>query len=163
MMAHSLSPDSCRRLASHGPCAAILAAKGAESVYLRDCLVRQYQAVPWSRLQAELSLESEVQEVWLEAGIGTLVLRPGGTQFFPSLPPAAVPQAVTQSDRSGELGLPPVAEEPRAAPAAVVTARLRICAACPRWMERRCTVAGCAWAGLGQPANRFSRCPEGRW
>ena len=157
MMAPSLSPEQCRHLAARGPCAAILALKGAESPYLRDCLVRHYQHQTYAMLAADLGADPSAEAFTIVAGIGTLVLRPGGTQFSSAIPDTAT--AVSNVPPSPQR----FPDAPLEAPPAVADQRRQRCQCCARWSHGRCQVAGCACAGLGQPDRLFSRCPEGRW
>ena len=86
-------------------------------------------------------------EIRLQSESGTLVLRPGGTQWTPNpgAPPPVVPVITLE-----------------ALPDIVVT-RATICSTCPELSDAGCAKAGCACRGLARPTAADSRCPEGKW
>jgi hypothetical protein len=153
MTEHSLSPEQIARLPC---CADIVAAKGASSRYAADCVVRAYQGRHLADLCRDAGMPcDEATVVTIAAGIGILRMTWTGNQFtsggsvranirMQSVQPEASPQPLPASD---DLRI----------------ARLGVCRACSHLASDRCAVAGCACAGLGQPANRFSRCPIGKW
>jgi len=150
MMERTLLPEDLERL---GACRSIVAAKGASSPYVADCVVRAYQGRHLADLCYDLGWACDPATVIIiKAGIGTLRMTWTGNHL----------------------------EDKRSAPATVHTAPLpapvrlmaspnlrrereRICSDCTHRVQDRCSIAGCACAGLGQPAARFSRCPVGRW
>jgi len=151
MMERTLSPEDLERLAA---CRSIVAAKGASSPYVADCVVRAYQGAHVQILFRDLGwhIDRSVTVV-IVAGIGTLRMAWTGNQLEST---SAKPMSV---------GVAPAVEVAARLPAAsaVRAHRERLCASCTHRGPERCTVAGCACAGLGEPAARFSRCPVGKW
>jgi hypothetical protein len=156
MMERLLSSEDIKRLAA---CRAIVADKGASSPYAADCVVRAYQGRHVADLCREAGMScDEATVITITAGIGTLRMAWTGNHFesatsvaVPPLPAAAA----AISTAASPLPLP--------ASPAVQHERTRICNQCRHLVSGRCSVAGCACAGLGQPANHFSRCPIGKW
>jgi hypothetical protein len=119
----------------------------ADPRYVADHAVRVYQVRGLAALVRDLGWSCDAAtELTIRAGIGTLVLRPGGTQFTPA--------------STGPLPSP---AQPLPAPEDLAAHRRGICGSCTRSMNDRCGVAGCACTGLGQPDRLLSRCPEGQW
>jgi hypothetical protein len=121
-------------------------ATGPTSACTADTILRRYQTRHLDDWCRDLGLVPRPNEVIIPAAIGTLVLRPGGTQFTPT---------------SSEPLSPPA--QPLPAPENLAVHRCGLCGSCPHWRNDRCGVAGCACAGLGQPDHLLSRCPEGQW
>jgi len=151
MMERTLLPEDLERL---GACRSIVAAKGASSPYVADCVVRAYQGVHVQNLFNDLGWHSDRSvTVVIVAGIGTLRMAWTGNHLEST---SAKPVSV------GAAPAVEVAARLLAAPA-VRAHRESMCASCTHHGPERCTVAGCACAGLGEPAARFSRCPVGKW
>ncbi|MBA2481222.1 MAG: hypothetical protein H0V44_11215 [Planctomycetes bacterium] len=140
-MRYAVTSADIERLAV---CAAIVEAKGADSPYAADCVVRTYQGRHLSDLFLDLGWEIDsTSEAVIHAGIGTLTMRSNGNQLVEVAP-----------HTSGE---------PLAADAAKAQERRQICAGCSHYIDANCLVAGCRCAGKGIADNRFSRCPVGKW
>lgn len=153
MTAHSLSPE---QIASLPCCADVVAAKGASSAYAADCLVRNYQGRHITDLCRDTGMPCEENTViTITAGIGTLRMTWFGNQF------TSAAKAPEKENRPIEQQ--PATPQPLPATALVRMARASICRSCSHLAPDRCAIAGCACAGLGQPANHFSRCPIGKW
>jgi hypothetical protein len=153
MTAHTLSPEQIARLPC---CAEVVAAKGAVSAYAADCLVRTYQGRHVSDLCRDAGMPcDETTIITIMAGIGTLRMAWTGNHFVPAVGGQGSPQGGAASSLKEAMPLP-------AAPA-VRDERIAVCIRCQHLVSGRCSVAGCACAGLGQPKNRFSRCPVGKW
>lgn len=123
-----------------------VASTGPGSACTADAILRRYQARQFADWCRDLDLAPGQAEAVIVARTGTLVLRAGGSQFTPAQEQAAPPPAAPLP-ASGEL-----------------TAHRRgVCGACVRLQADRCSVAGCACTGMGQPDRLLSRCPEGSW
>ena len=144
-------------------CADIIAAKGAASPYVGDCVVRAYQGSHLREVCRELGWACDyTTSITVTAGIGSLVMTWTGNRLVaPPTPRAATaaPDAAAPSPSPS----PSPSPERLPAPSDLREERERVCAGCTHHAADRCLVAGCACAGLGQPAARFSRCPVGRW
>jgi hypothetical protein len=135
------------RLAAIDPAIrAQVATTGPTSACTADAIVRRYQTRHLGDWCRDLDLVPCPSEVTIPAAIGTLVLRPGGTQFTPA--------------STGPL--PPPAQ-PLPAPEDLAVHRRGICGSCAQWADGHCGVAGCACTGMGRPDHMLSRCPEGQW
>lgn len=142
-------------------CAHIAVLKGAGSRHHRDCLLRAVRDMPLPAALAALGLPSDQQEIVIQAGIGTLVIRDGFSSFTaaPSLGQMASSIAVAAIDALGQA----LSGEPVAATVATRESRLVICRACPLWDSagERCRSCGCN--GTAKAMLAASRCPDGRW
>jgi hypothetical protein len=153
MTAHSLSLEHLERIAA---CRAIVAAKGASSPYVADCVVRAYQGRHIADLCHDAGVScDEATVITIAAGIGTLRLAWTGNHFESRTCVEVPSNAGTATTDTLPM--------PLSASPAVRQERTSICTQCNHLVSDRCSVAGCACAGLGQPANRFSRCPIGKW
>jgi hypothetical protein len=137
------APSAWReRIAALDPVVAAQATvTGIGSDYTADAIVRRYLDRTLGDWQADTGDASDRIEI--VAGIGTLVLDAAGAHFTPCGPFAS--------------------PAPLPAPPDLVADRTTACRACDRYQGDRCTAAGCACAGLGQPDRLHSRCPLGRW
>lgn len=126
--------------------------KGAASAYAADCLVRHLLRMPgnlppaakvWAAV-LELGFDPTASDLVIAAGIGVLTITPTTIDWRPTVAPTRSTPPIPADD-------------------ATRTARQAACNACPRFVDRRCTVAGCGCAGQGQPAVYFSKCPLGKW
>jgi hypothetical protein len=138
------APSAWReRIAALDPVVAAQAAvTGIDSPFTADAIVRRYQTHTLADWQADTG--DTAARVEIVAGIGTLILAAEGTQFTPHGPAASPPA-------------------PLLAPPDLAAARRATCRGCDRCQGDRCTAAGCACTGLGDPARLHSRCPLGRW
>ncbi len=145
MPAFSPSPDLVADLVRQLPgCGPLVAATGAWSKYSADCLVRHLQEAGWAGALA-LGLDPAAGELVVVAGIGRLRLTPDGQEWLPAA--------------AGGQPQP----EPLPAPPELARARLEACAACSRYQNGRCTIAGCGCSGMAQRGNLLSKCPAGKW
>ncbi|MBA3846794.1 MAG: hypothetical protein H0X45_09135 [Planctomycetes bacterium] len=139
-----LAPEHLARLRI---CATIVAAKGADSPYVADCVVRAYQGRHLSDLCRDLGWTcGDGDVVTIMGGIGTLRLAYHGNRFEPVV--------TTRS---------PSVPQPRPADDAMREQREALCRRCENLVDGRCRLAGCGCAGLGRPDRRYSRCPIGSW
>lgn len=140
-----LLPDSIHMLPFLAP---VIAAKGVDSPYVLDHLIRAYRG-RCADLRRDLELPPD-EPITVKAGIGTWHCWPGGEQWTPAVGPR---------DSSQDPPPPPA----RPASVALALARRQTCAACESWRDNRCQSAGCTCAGLGQIDLWSSRCPHNKW
>lgn len=152
MMARSLSSEQIARLPC---CCDVVTAKGAASPYAADAVVRAYQGQHIADLCRDAGMPcDETTVITITAGIGTLRMAWSGNQFTSTT-------SIEKANRPGEQQA--AIAQPLPATDQIKSERITICRSCSHLASDRCAVAGCACAGLGQPANHFSRCPIGKW
>lgn len=126
-------------------CDGFAAERGIDHRYTLDCLSRHLQSTGWSGA-LELGHDPAAGDLVLAAGIGLLTVSASGVTFVPAR------AGTTPADQPKPLPAPPDLAE----------RRLEACRACSSWSDR-CSVAGCACAGLGIAERLHSRCPRGIW
>lgn len=132
-------------------CQKIIALKGADSKYAKDCMVRSVRGLPYYEACKVLAY-TDPPPIVIHAGIGTLVLGPDGEDFTPA-------------PTTGEKAKSWLASWGDRTPADSETAATRqaLCDTCD-WMEPKrmvCTACGCGTSA--KVALAAQRCPKGRW
>ncbi len=142
-------------------CDELIRLTGRDSKYHRDCQLRAVQSVPFSEALTILGLPADLPELVIQAGIGTLVMRPGFASFTPT--PTMAQKAGGVVGAAIESASRLMSGDPVASSTLVRESRLVICRACPLWdvAGERCRSCGCN--GTAKASLAGSRCPEGRW
>lgn len=132
-------------------CQQVIDAKGKDSKYAKDCLIRLVRGKSFSEAAALLGW-TDPPPIIIHAGIGTLVI---GTEH----------QDFTPAPTTGQMAkswLASLTDRTAATPETIAT-RQALCDTCD-WMEpkrRVCTACGCGTAA--KVALAAQQCPKGRW
>lgn len=132
-------------------CQDIIAKKGLESKYAKDCLIRAIRGKAFADAAALIGW-SAPPPIFIRGGIGTLILGEESEEFTPAptLGKMAASFAASLVDRT------PASQEE-------TERRLAICASCAHWDEVRARCSACGCFTRSKASLQAQRCPKSFW
>ena len=130
-------------------CQQVIDAKGKDSKYAKDCLIRLVRGKSFSQAAALLGW-ADPPPIIIHAGIGTLVI---GTEH----------QDFTPTPTIGKMARSWIASLSDRTPATKdqIGSRTKTCDACPLNANGSCSMCGCGLSAKIRLANQT--CPNGMW